>query len=60
MTLDWFRALDAAALCMVCVALVFAMLKISPLFGFGIVVLVAFAAWRFVTPLIAAKPLKGS
>lgn len=60
MTLDWLRVLDAATLCVACVALIFAMAEISPGFGLGIVVLVAFAAKRFVLPLVAANPLKGS
>lgn len=59
LTLDWFRMLDAATLCMACVALIFAMAEMSPLFGFGIVVLAVFAAWRFIPPLAVGKPLKG-
>lgn len=50
--LDWLRMLDAATVCAACVGLIFAMVEISPLFGFGIVVLAAFAAWRFVPPQI--------
>ena len=48
--LDWLRMLDIAAVCAAC----------SPLFGFGIVVLVCLAAWRFVLPHVAANTLKGT
>tara|TARA_R110000868_G_scaffold300451_1_gene560900 strand:- start:448 stop:636 length:189 start_codon:yes stop_codon:yes gene_type:complete len=58
--LDWLRMLDIAAVCAACVGLIFAMVEISPLFGFGIVVLVCLAAWRFVLPHVAANTLKGT
>ncbi|WP_193171282.1 hypothetical protein [Nisaea nitritireducens] len=42
--------LDAATLCMACLALTFAIAEISLLFGFGLAALACFAVWRFVPP----------